>query len=85
MVAEYRVGGDQLVDDVVCVKRGFLAIQGYQDGTVVPENGLSFIKKCLDEGKQVDYFVYPGHEHNIRGKDRVHLNQKMFQYFRDYL
>jgi dipeptidyl-peptidase-4 len=62
-----------------------LIIQGYQDGTVVPENGLSFIKKCLDEGKQVDYFVYPGHEHNIRGKDRVHLNQKMFQYFRDYL
>jgi len=62
-----------------------LIIQGYQDGTVVPENGLSFIKKCVDEGKQVDYFVYPGHEHNIRGKDRVHLNQKMFQYFRDYL
>ena len=62
-----------------------LIIQGYQDGTVVPQNGLSFIKKCIDEGKQVDYFTYPGHEHNIRGKDRVHLNVKMYQYFKDYL
>ncbi len=62
-----------------------LIIQGYQDGTVVPQNGLSFIKKCVDEGKQVDYFIYPGHEHNVRGKDRVHLNVKMYEYFRDYL
>ena len=62
-----------------------LIIQGYQDGTVVPQNGLSFIKKCVDEGRQVDYFIYPGHEHNVRGKDRVHLNVKMYEYFRDYL
>ncbi|MCX6287029.1 MAG: DPP IV N-terminal domain-containing protein [Bacteroidetes bacterium] len=62
-----------------------LIIQGYQDGTVVPQNGLSFIKKCVEEGKQLDYFIYPGHEHNIRGKDRVHLNVKMYQYFKDYL
>ncbi|MEI7490074.1 MAG: DPP IV N-terminal domain-containing protein [Bacteroidota bacterium] len=62
-----------------------LIIQGYQDGTVIPQNGLSFIKKCVDEGKQVDYFIYPGHEHNVRGKDRIHLNTKMYQYFKDYL
>ncbi|MCX6280924.1 MAG: DPP IV N-terminal domain-containing protein [Bacteroidetes bacterium] len=62
-----------------------LIIQGYQDGTVVPQNGLSFIKKCVDEGKPVDYFIYPGHEHNVRGKDRIHLNNKMYQYFKDYL
>ena len=62
-----------------------LIIQGYQDGTVVPQNGLSFIKKCIDEGKQVDYFIYPGHEHNVRGKDRIHLNTKIYQYFKDYL
>jgi dipeptidyl-peptidase-4 len=62
-----------------------LIIQGYQDETVLPQNGLSFIKKCIDEGKQVDYFIYPGHEHNVRGKDRVHLNEKFFEYFRDNL
>jgi dipeptidyl-peptidase-4 len=39
----------------------------------------------VDEGKQVDFFMYPGHEHNVRGKDRVHLNQKLVTYFRDNL
>jgi dipeptidyl-peptidase-4 len=74
-----------LLNYVTNLQGKLLIIQGYQDGTVVPQNGLSFIKKCVDEGKQVDYFIYPGHEHNVRGKDRVHLNQKMVQYFRDYL
>jgi dipeptidyl-peptidase 4 len=46
---------------------------------------LSFIKKCVDNGKQVDYFVYPGHPHNVRGKDRVHLMQKITDYFDLYL
>lgn len=67
------------------MKGKLLIIQGYQDGTVVPQNGLSFIKKCVDENIQVDYFIYPGHEHNVRGKDRVHLNQKIVNYFEDYL
>lgn len=62
-----------------------LIIQGYQDGTVVPQNSLSFLKKCVDENKQVDYFVYPGHEHNVSGKDRTHLNQKIVDYFRENL
>ncbi len=74
-----------LIKDVKNLTGKLLIIQGYQDGTVVPQNGLSFIKKCVDEGKQVDYFTYPGHEHNVRGKDRVHLNVKMYEYFKDYL
>jgi dipeptidyl-peptidase 4 len=62
-----------------------LIIQDDQDGTVVPQNSLTFLKKCVDEGKQVDFFTYPGHEHNVRGKDRVHLNQKMALYFQENL
>ncbi len=62
-----------------------LIIQGYQDNTVVPQHSLSFLKKCVDENKQLDYFVYPGHEHNVRGKDRTHLNQKIVDYFKDNL
>ncbi len=62
-----------------------LIIHDDQDGTVVPQNSMTFLKKCIDEGKQVDFFIYPGHEHNVRGKDRVHLNQKMVQYFRENL
>jgi dipeptidyl-peptidase-4 len=55
------------------------------DKTVVWQNSLDFIKKCVDEGVQLDYFVYPGHEHNVRGKNRAHLYEKIFNYFEDYL
>jgi len=62
-----------------------LIIHDDQDNTVVLQNSLTFLKKCVDEGKQVDFFLYPGHPHNVRGIDRVHLNKKMVQYFMDYL
>ena len=67
------------------LKGKVLIIQGYQDETVVPQNSLSFLKKCVDEGIQVDYFIYPGHEHNVRGKDRMHLNQMITDYFKEHL
>jgi dipeptidyl-peptidase-4 len=62
-----------------------LIIHDDQDGTVVPQNSLTFLKRCVDEGKQVDFFIYPGHEHNVRGKDRAHLNRKMVLYFQENL
>ncbi|MCX6268763.1 MAG: DPP IV N-terminal domain-containing protein [Bacteroidetes bacterium] len=74
-----------LLNYVKDLKGKLLIIHDDQDGTVVPQNSLTFLKKCVDSGKQVDFFFYPGHEHNVRGKDRVHLNQKMVQYFEDYL
>lgn len=74
-----------LLNYVKDLKGKLLIIHDYQDETVVLQNSLVFLKKCVDEGKQLDYFIYPGHEHNVRGKDRVHLNQKMVQYFNDYL
>ncbi|HNY02202.1 MAG TPA: S9 family peptidase [Bacteroidales bacterium] len=74
-----------LVDKVKDLTGKVLIIHDDQDGTVVPQNSFSFLKKCVDEGKQVDFFMYPGHEHNVRGKDRVHLNRKMTGYFFDNL
>jgi len=62
-----------------------LIIQGYQDETVVPQNSLNFLKKCVEEGKQVDFFLYPNHPHNVRGKDRVHLNTMIMDYFNEGL
>ncbi len=62
-----------------------LVIHGAQDPVVVQQNSMNFIQACIENGKQVDYFLYPTHEHNVRGKDRVHLNQKIFQYFETYL
>jgi dipeptidyl-peptidase-4 len=74
-----------LLNRVKDLKGKLLIIHDDQDGTVVPQNSITFLKKCVDEGKQVDFFMYPGHEHNVRGKDRVHLNQKMVQYFQENL
>ena len=74
-----------LLNYVKEMKGKLLIIHDDQDNTVVPQNSLTFLKKCVDEGKQVDFFFYPGHEHNVRGKDRVHLNQKMVQYFDENL
>ncbi len=62
-----------------------LICQGAIDPVVVWQHSLNFVKACIDHGVQVDYFPYPTHEHNVRGKDRVHLMQKVTDYFADYL
>ena len=31
--------------------------------------------------KQVDYFLYPNHEHNVSGRDRIHMYAKIADYF----
>lgn len=62
-----------------------LILHGAEDNTVVWQNSLSFIKRCVDEGIQVDYFVYPGHKHNVRGKDRIHMYEKIRMYFDEQL
>ncbi len=62
-----------------------LIIHGGIDPTVVWQNSLKFIRECVKKQKQVDYFVYPRSEHNVRGQDRDHLMTKITMYFDDYL
>ena len=62
-----------------------LVIQGAEDNTVVPQHSTEFIERCINNFKQVDYFMYPHHEHNVRGAERNHLYQKMFRYYEDFL
>jgi len=74
-----------LLDKVKGLQGKLLLIHGTSDNVVVWQQSIDFLKKCVDEGVQLDYFVYPGHEHNVRGKDRVHLMQKITDYFDEYL
>jgi dipeptidyl-peptidase-4 len=74
-----------LLDKAKNLKGKLLLIHGTNDDVVVWQHSINFIKKCVDEGVQADYFVYPGHEHNVRGKDRVHLMQKITDYFDTHL
>ncbi len=62
-----------------------LHIHGTVDDVVLWQHSLMFVKKAVDEGKLMDYFVYPGHPHNVGGKDRAHLYRKVTQYFDDFL
>ena len=52
------------------------------DPTVVWQHSLSFLQNAIGNGKQMDYFVYPGHGHNVRGIDRAHLITKITEYFK---
>lgn len=70
-----------LIDRAYQLKDNLLIIHGTSDNVVVWQHSLSFIKACIDNGIQVDYFVYPEHEHNVRGKDRIHLYEKISNYF----
>ena len=62
-----------------------LVIHGAEDNTVVWQHSIEFIDACIKAGKQVDYFIYPHHEHNVRGYDRIHLYEKMFDYYETFL
>ncbi|MCQ4035356.1 S9 family peptidase [Kaistella montana] len=74
-----------LLDKVQNLKGKLLMIHGAQDNVVVWQHSVKFLKSAVDNGVQLDYFVYPGHEHNVLGKDRVHLMQKVTDYFDEYL
>lgn len=71
--------------DNMSEKQHILVMQGYLDNTVVPQHSLEFIRECVVRKKPVDYFMYTSHEHNVRGRDRVELYKKIFNYYEDYL
>ncbi|MBM3164083.1 MAG: DPP IV N-terminal domain-containing protein [Bacteroidetes bacterium] len=57
-----------------------LLIHGTVDDVVVMQHNYSLIKKFVEDGKQVDFFAYPMHKHNVMGKDRAHLMEKVLTY-----
>lgn len=62
-----------------------LMIHGSSDDVVLWQHSLRYIRECVKKGKQIDYFVYPEHEHNVMGKDRVHLFEKIDRFFLENL
>ena len=72
-------------DKAASLRDDLLVITGGMDDTVLPEHSYAFLKNCVDTGIQVDFFAYPGHGHNVRGKDRVHLYTKVLDYIDERL
>ena len=62
------------------LKGKLLLIHGTSDDVVVMQHNLALIKKFIEAEKQVDFFPYPMHKHNVSGKDRVHLMKKVLDY-----
>ncbi|MEG2163025.1 MAG: DPP IV N-terminal domain-containing protein [Bacteroidales bacterium] len=62
-----------------------LLIHCDNDPVVLWQNTLTFLKSSIKSGTMPDYFVYPGHLHNVSGHDRVHLHEKISRYFDDFL
>ena len=67
------------------LKGKLLICQGAVDNVVLWQHSLNFINECVSHWIPVDYFPYPRAEHNVLGRDRVHLMQKVTDYFEDYL
>ena len=74
-----------LISQAKNLKGKLLICQGAIDDVVVWQHSLSFVDACIEAGVPVDYFPYPRSKHNVHGKWRVHLMQKVTDYFEDYL
>lgn len=74
-----------LISQAGKLKDKLLLVHGLQDPVVVQQHSVNFVKAAVDKKVQVDYMIYPGHEHNVLGRDRAHLYQKVTDYFNQYL
>lgn len=67
------------------LKDRLMLIHGTVDDVVVWQHSQEFVKKCVEKGVLVDYMIYPGHAHNVQGKDRLHLMQTVTRYLNERL
>jgi dipeptidyl-peptidase-4 len=72
-----------LINHAKNLKSDLLLIHGTADDVVVMQHNLALVKKFVELGIQVDFFPYPMHKHNVRGKDRIHLMQKVLNFVID--
>ncbi len=67
------------------LKGRLLLIHGTVDNVVLWQHAQAFVEACITLRSYPDCMFYPGHEHNVHGRDRVHLNQTIARYFEDHL
>ncbi len=67
------------------LKGKLLLIHGTSDNIVMWQHTILFLKAAIQAGVHPDYFVYPGHLHGIKRKERVHLFERMTGYIHENL
>lgn len=75
----------ELSSKVDKIKGNLMVIHGADDDVVVLQHAMKLLDASVKKNKQLDFYVYPGHKHNVVGKDRVHLMQKITDYFNQHL
>lgn len=73
-------GSTNVMNHIQNLKGKLLVIHGAEDDVVVWQHSMMLLKTAIDKGIQLDYFVYPTHKHNVIGKDRPHLIEKVCDY-----
>lgn len=76
--------GNSLLNYTKNLKGDLLLIHGTVDDVVVMQHNYSLVKKFVEDGIQMNFFPYPMHKHNVTGKDRAHLMEKILTYIIDH-
>ncbi|NNE55514.1 MAG: prolyl oligopeptidase family serine peptidase [Flavobacteriales bacterium] len=75
----------KLTNHISKLEDDLLIIHGADDDTVVMQHVMNLLTQAVADDIYLDFYVYPGHAHNVRGKDRVHLMTKILDYFKERL
>jgi dipeptidyl-peptidase-4 len=68
------------------LKGKLLMIHGMDDDVVVPQHSYMYLQEAVKKmNANVDFYLYPGHKHNVVGPDRAHLYKKITQYILENL
>jgi len=62
-----------------------LLVHGTLDPVVVWQHTLQYAKKAAENNVPLDYYPYPGNEHHMMDMDKLHLYNKISNYFLDNL
>jgi dipeptidyl-peptidase-4 len=82
-----KEGYDQssLLAQIKNLKARLMLIHGTIDNVVLWQHSQELVKQAVKNDIQIDYMIYPDHEHNVRGKDRIHLMKTVSRYLTEQL
>lgn len=72
----------RILDRVGKIKGDMLIIHGTEDDVVVWQHSLRLQENAVKQGVVLDFINYPGHEHNVQGKDRAHMYKAIEKYLK---
>jgi len=73
--------GTSCIENATKLNGKLLIIHGGMDSTVVLQHSQLFINQCVNNKKQVEYFIYPADAHGVGGFRYVNLHEKITNFF----